>query len=141
MALETDAAYALAAWSRFDNTITDNLLRAVASTFALVAVADGDFADAEVDRFRQLLREQADKFAQLNMDRIEPLFRDVGGALLSDPVAGRRHALELISAVAREPDHRKLVRAAAAIAIHADGRVLDDERDMLAEIDLALANA
>ena len=89
MVFEQEAAYALASWRRFDANITDRLARAITSAFALVAVADGDLAQAEIDRFILLIREQANVLAPLGVDRVDLLFRDIASAILSDPVAGR----------------------------------------------------
>ena len=40
MNLDESMAYALATWARFDEAITDDLLRAVCGAFAIVAAAD-----------------------------------------------------------------------------------------------------
>jgi tellurite resistance protein len=138
MALEEQAAYALASWARFDAAMSDDLLRAVTSAFALVAVADGDLAASELDRFMQMLREHAYALSPLDFEQVDRLFRDICGALLSDPAAGRRRALEAVAAVRGNPVHRELVRSAAEIAVVADTRELIVERDVLREIHEAL---
>ena len=127
-------AYALASWGRFDASITDELVLAITSAFVLVAVADGDLARSEIDRFSALLIEHVDVLAPLNIDRISRLFRDLGGALLSDPKAGRQRALASIAAVEASPDHTELVRSAAEIALVADNRELATEHEVLGEI-------
>lgn len=134
MAFEEEAAYALAAWDRYNAAMTNELQRAVTSAFALVAVADGDLANAEIDRFILLLRERGDVLAPLDIDRMDRLFRDLCGALLSDPPAGRRRALESIAAVKANPEHCELVRSAAEIAVAADNRELAAEQELLREI-------
>ncbi len=134
MAFEEEAAYALASWERFDAAITNELAHAITSAFVLVAVADGDLAASEIERFTALLRERADVFAPLDIDRVERLFRDLGGALLSEPTTGHQRALACISAVKGNPVHCELVRAAAEIALAADNRELAAEREVLGEI-------
>ena len=134
MSFEEDAAYALASWGRFDTSITDELVLAITSAFVLVAVADGDLARSEIDRFTGLLREHADVLAPLDIDRVDHLFRDLAGALLSDPSAGRQRALRSIAAVQSNPDHAELVRSAAEIALLADNRELAAEREVLGQI-------
>lgn len=134
MALEEEAAYALASWARFDATITDDLLRAVTSAFALIAVADGDLAESEIDRFMLVLRDHSNVLAPLNMNGVDRLFRDVSGALFSDPVGGRAHAIASIAAVEGNEVHCELVRSAAEIAVLADNRELASEQAVLREI-------
>lgn len=134
MSFEEEAAYALASWRRFDAEVTDDLARAITSAFVLVAVADGDLAQAEIDRFNLLMNEQADLLNPNGLDRFDPLFNDIGGAIMSDPAAGKQHALELIAAVQENEIHCELVRAAAEIAIAADYRELASERDVLEQI-------
>ncbi len=141
MAFEEEAAYALAAWERYDTTMTKELLRAVTSAFALVAVADGDLASAEIDRFILLLRERSAILAPLDIDRVDHLFRDLCGALLSDPTAGRHRALTSIAAVEGNADHCELVRSAAEIAMAADNRELATEQKLLREICEAMGTA
>ena len=134
MVFQLEAAYALASWRRFDANITDQLTRAITSAFALVAVADGDLAQSEIDRYMVLIREQEDVLAPLDIDRVELRFRDIAGAILSDPSAGHSHALKLIAAVAGNAIHCELVRSAAEIAIAADNRELGSEQKVLQEI-------
>jgi len=142
MVFQQEAAYALASWRRFDANITDQLARAITSAFALViALADGDLAQSEIDRFIVLIREQEAVLAPLNIDRVELQFRDIAGAILSDPSEGHSHALELIAAVAGDAIHCELVRAAAEIAIAADNRELSSEQEVLQEICAALGIA
>ena len=141
MVFQQEAAYALASWRRFDANITDQLARAITSAFALVAIADGDLAQSEIDRFMVLIREQVAVLAPLNIDRVELQFRDIAGAILSDPSEGHSHALELIAAVAGDAIHCELVRAAAEITIAADNRELSSEQEVLQEICAALGIA
>ena len=134
MSFEEDAAYALASWERIDTSITDELALAIPSAFVLVAVADGDLARSEIDSFTGLLREHTDVLAPLDLDRVDHLFRDLAGALLSDPSAGRQRALRSIAAVQGNPDHAELVRSAAEIALLADNRELAAEYEVLGQI-------
>lgn len=138
MTFEEQAAYALASWRRLESEFTDELLLAITTAFVLVAVADGDASDAEIDRFLELLRECADVLAPLDIDRVEPLFRDLTGALLTDPEGGRGHALADIAAVKGDPNACELVRSAAEIALAADRRTLAREQEVLSQICVAL---
>jgi len=117
-----DQRYALMSWKRYDDKVSDELLRAVTSAFALIAVADGDLARSEVDQFMQTLKEQAESFPSLDMASVAPVFRDVCGALFADPEAGRKHALQDVAAVVGDSVHVNLVDSAAKIAVAADGR-------------------
>ncbi len=137
MSLEAET-YALSSWKRFDDEITDELLRAVTSAFALIAVADGDLAKSEDDQFISMLRDKADVFAPLDLNSVDLLFRDICGAILSDPASGRRHALQEIEAVQSDTVHAELVRAAAVIAMEADSRIVAKETTLMAEICEAL---
>ncbi len=137
MSLESES-YALLSWKRFDEEVTDELLRAVTSAFALIAVADGDLAAAEDSQFLTVLRDHQDVFAPLDLDLVDLLFRDICGAILGDPAAGRKHALKEVAAVKGNAVHAELVRAAAEIAVAADQRVLAAETQLMQDICKAL---
>lgn len=132
--VDESAAYAVAAWSRFDEEVSGALLRAVTGAFALVATSDGDVATAETDRFFALLRTRANLFPGLDFDAVEDGFKDVCGALLSDPEAGRSKALGYIEAVAATASHCQLVLAAAHLAAEADDKDRASERKALGTI-------
>ena len=134
MSFEERAAYALASWQRFDSEVTDDLARAITSAFVLVAVADGDLAQSEIDRFILLMLERENLLRTLGIDQFDLLFRDIGAAIMSDPIAGRARALDLIAAVKADTTHCELVRAAAEIAIFADNRELESEKEVMAQI-------
>jgi tellurite resistance protein len=138
MAIDERAAYAQASWRHFDETVSDELLRAVTGAFALVAAADGDLAAAEVDRFMALLQEHAAVFSQLDFAELEHVFRDICGAIISDPEQGWQRALECVLLVRNNTDHVNLVRSAAQIAMAADAREADSEQKVLSVIDRAL---
>ena len=140
MSIEKETAYAIASWQRFNSEITDNVARAITSAFVLVAVADGDgdLGDSEIDRFISLIRDQESVLAPLNLDRIEALFRNIGGAILSDPIAERSQALDIIATVKANATHCELVRSAAEIAILADNRELASEQEVMKQICEAL---
>ena len=131
MSHEEEAAYAIASWQRFDSQVTDDLARAVISAFILVAAADGDIAQSEIDRFVLLIESQEDLVASIGLDRCRLLFRDIGTAVLSDPVAGREHALNLIASIKSNADYCELVRSAAEIAVLADSRELASEHAVM----------
>lgn len=134
MSHNEQAAYAIASWQRFDSQVTDDLARAVISAFILVAVADGDLAQSEIDRFISMMEAQDEIVGSIGIDRIRLLFHDIGSAILSDPVAGREHALELIAAVTGNADYCELVRSAAEIALIADSRELASEETVMKSI-------
>jgi tellurite resistance protein len=136
--IEENAAYALASWKHFDDSVSGELLRAVTGAFALTAASDGDLAVNEVDRFMGLLHEQAHRFSGLDFAEVEHVFRDICGALMSDPAVGRQHALECVGSVARNVQQAELVRSAAEIALAADGRDLNSEHTALNAICEAL---
>jgi len=131
MSHEEEAAYAIASWRRFDSQVTDELARAVTSAFILIAVADGDLAQSEIDKFLLMIGEQEDLVAPIGIDRIRLLFRDIGSAIMSDPSAGRAHALELIAAIKDNASYCELVRSAAEIAVIADNRELASEQAVM----------
>lgn len=131
-------AYALASFARFDAEVSDELLRAVAGAFALVAAADGDVDAREIERFVALVRERREAFGSLDVARLERGFRDLGEAFLTDATDGRRRALEDIARVKHDAGSRELVLAAARIALLADQRVRASEKDVLHSICRAL---
>ena len=137
--LEENVAYALASWKHFEDSITNDLLRAVTGGFALVAAADGEMAASEVDRFMKLLHDHADRFIGLDFIEVERVFRDICSAILSDPSTGRQHALDCIALVALNTKHAELVRSAAEIALAADKRDLTAEHPALDAICMTLA--
>lgn len=138
MDLDETMAYALLSWERFDEAVTDELLRAVCGAFAIVATADGDVVEEEMNRFLEVLQDQAEVFPQLDMESVERLFRDLCNAILTDPEGGRQHALSEIAQVKGQPTHQELVRSAAQIAVLADQRVQRNEELSVAEICTAL---
>ena len=138
MDLDEAMAYALMSWERFDEAVTDELLRAVCGAFAIVATADGEVMEAEITRFLEVLQDQAEAFPQLDMENVERQFRDLCNAILADPEGGRQHALSEIAQVKGQSAHQELVRSAAQIAVIADDRVQRNEEVVMAEICTAL---
>jgi len=143
MVVDETLAYGIATWARFNEDITDVLLRALSGAFALVAASDGALARSEVDGFIEMLRGKVDVFSGLDFDALEGTFRDLAEALIANPEDGRQRALDCIARVAGDPVRSELVRSAAAIAVAADGRVRGAEDTTLQEISaaLGLANA
>ena len=138
MTNDENKVYASMSWSRFSSEVSDDLARAVVSAFALVAVADGDLAEAEIDSFVKLIYEREDVLSSLDFERYEPLFREISGALFSDPESGQSQALELICAVRGEQEQCELVISAAQIALMADSKEEESETRVLALIRSAL---
>ncbi len=141
MDFEEAAAYALTSWRRFESEVTDDVARAITSAFVLVAVADGDLAQSEIDRFILLMLDRENLLRTLGIDNFDMMFRDIGAAILSDPIACRRRALDLIAAVKADATHCELVRAAAEIAIAADNRELASEQEVMEQICKAMGIA
>ena len=136
-------AYAIATWARFNEDVTDVLLRALSGAFALVAASDGELAPSEADGFVDMLRGKTDVFSGLDFAALERTFRELTDALIADPEDGRQRAFDCIRRVAGDPVRSELVRAAAAIAVASDGRVRATEETSVQEISkaLGLANA
>ena len=138
MTNDENAAYASMSWARFNSEISDELARAVVSAFALIAVADGDLAEVEIESFMRLIYEREDVMSSLDFVRYEPLFREISGALFTDPERGQAQALELIKAVRGNQEQCELVISAAQIALMADNKELDSETKVLSLIRSAL---
>jgi tellurite resistance protein len=110
----------------------------VSAAFALVSAADGSVSESEIERFAGVLAGASDRFPSLDIAKLEGLFRQLGQALLSDPEDGRKRLLTEVAIVKDDARKRDLVRAAAFIAVAADGRTLASEQVVLAEIAAAL---
>lgn len=131
---EESLAYAIAAWNRFDRSVSDDLIRAVSGAFLLVAASDGELSESESERFLEVLRSKATVFAAIDFPELERTFGDLADALFADPEDGRRRALECVSRVREVPEHAELVASAAQIAADADGRLAAAEKSVLADI-------
>jgi len=136
--LDEAKAYAIASWKRFDETVDDDLMRAVCGAFAIIAAADGDVSESEVDRFVDVMRSRHADLSGLDLEVAERNFRELAEALLSDPEAGRKRALAEIARVKGSAVQRGLVRGAAYIAMVADADIKASEEVVLAEIYEAL---
>jgi tellurite resistance protein len=134
-------AYAIATWARFNAGVSDDLLRALSAAFALVAVADGELAESEVDEFVELLRSKADVFSSIDFNALELAFRDLTDSLIADPEQGRMRACDCIARVKGDANKCELVRSGAAIALAADGRVRAPEEAAMQDICTALGLA
>ena len=133
MVPDESLAYAVAAWARFNAEVSDDLLRALAGAFALVAAADGELATSEVEGFIALLRRK-ESFAGVDFDRLEGDFRDIVNALIANPDDGRLRALDCVAGVRGDANKSELVKAAAAIALAADDRVRGPEEAAAREV-------
>jgi tellurite resistance protein len=138
MDLPEEVAYAQASWARLEGEVHDDLLRAVCAAFAFIATADGAVSREELQRFLDVVRESAELFPNLDLPRLEQLFRDLTQALLTDPEGGRRHALSELSHLRDRPEDRALVRHAARLAMYADRRIARREEALMDLIDRAL---
>ena len=135
---DESVAYALAAWKRFDDSVSDGLLRAVAGAFVLVAASDGDLNRAEADRFFGVVRSEESAFAPIDFGALETTFFDLADAMLADPEDGRRLALQCVARVKGVPQHAELVKSAAEIAAAADGRLQSVEESVMQDVRSAL---
>ena len=135
---EESVAYALAAWNRFDDAVSDGLLRAVSGSFVLVAAADGELSRSEAVRFFEVLRSKSEVFASIDYAQLERTFGDLADAMFADPEDGKRLALECVARVKGVPSHAELVQSAAQIAADADGKLDSVEESVMAEIRTAL---
>jgi tellurite resistance protein len=117
---EESVAYALAAWKRFEDSVSDGLLRAVAGAFVLVAAADGELSRDEADRFFEVLQSKADVFAPIDFAELAKTFGDLSEAMLG------------------VPQHAELVKSATEIAAAADGRLQSVEESVMQDVRGAL---
>lgn len=131
---EESVAYALAAWNRFDESVSDGLLRAVSGAFVLVAAADGELSRAEAVRFMDVLRSKSDTFSAIDFRALENTFGDLADAMFADPEDGKRLALDCVARVRGVPRHAELVMTAAQIAADADTRLEAVEQSVIREI-------
>lgn len=135
---EESVAYALAAWKRFDDQVTDGLLRAVSGAFVLVAAADGELVRDEAERFFEVVRSRADVFSPIDLDDLEKAYSDLSEVMITDPEDGKRLALECVARVKGIPSHADLVKSAAEIAAAADGQLEAIEESVMQEVRRAL---
>ena len=135
---DEQTAYAIATWSRFNDAVPEDLLGALCGAFVLVAAADGELSQSEVDRFLQVLQSQSEVFSGVDFLHLETRFRDLAEALLSDPTEGTRLAIERVAKVRTDQERAELVHSAAKIAIAADDRVRPAEGIALIKIQKAL---
>jgi len=135
---DESVAYALAAWKRFDESVSHGLLRAVAGAFVLVASADGELSRPEADRFFEVVRSKASVFAPIDLDELAKTFGDLSEAMLADPEEGKRRALACVARVKGVPAHAELVKSAAEIAAAADGRLESVETLVMQDVERAL---
>jgi tellurite resistance protein len=131
---EESVAYALAAWNRFDQSVSDGLLRAVSGAFVLVASADGELSRSEADRFFEVIRSKADVFSAIDFKALYKTFGDLADAMFADPEDGKRLALQCVARVKGVPEHAELVKSAAEIAAAADGTLQSVEQSVLRDI-------
>jgi tellurite resistance protein TerB len=141
MVPDESVAYALAAWKRFDDSVSHGLLRAVAAAFVLVAASDGELRRAEADRFLEALRSKADAFEGIDFAALSETFKDLCEAMFADPEGGKRLALDCVARIRGVPQHAELVKSAAEIAAAADGRIESAEETVMQDIRRALGLA
>lgn len=124
---------AVTAWHRFDEQVPDTLLRAVSGAFAVVACADGQLDQSEIDIFIDMIKDTR-AFAEVDVDTLAQHFRALGQAILADFEEGRRGAFEAIALVKGNDKQTALVVSAAQIAILADTKLQASEENALRQI-------
>ena len=122
-------------WEELKNALDDELVRAVAAAFALVATADRDLAESEIDRFMQVVKEDP-ALARATDLGLGNAFRKLAQGVLDDPEQGWFVCL----AVLRKCRRHDLIFRAAQIAIVADGHLREQEEAALARIEGALTD-
>ena len=131
--MASDDHIAKNAWNKFDEEVPDVLLRAVSGAFAVVACADGELAESEINMFLDMIKDTR-AFAKVDVTSLGQHFRQLARAILSDFEAGQRLAYEAIAEVKQNDKHTALVVSAAQIAIVADARLQDREEQILSQI-------
>ena len=115
----------------------DEALKGLAAAFALVAAADLELAEEEVERFLELVRVDQ-RLSEIDAKLLEPQFRALTNAILENPELGRHAAFELIHSVKEHPGLPEKIIEAAQLAVVADARIEDAEEGTLREIAVAL---
>ena len=131
--MEAKIHSARSAWHRFDEEVSDVLLRAVSGAFAVVACADGELAESEVDMFVDMVRDTR-AFAKVDLRALQQHFRELACAMIADFDEGRQLAYQAIAAVKGDDRCTALVVSAAQIAIVADRKLRKREEVLLGQI-------
>ena len=105
---------------------------ALLCAYALVATADAELASSEIERLAALIE------ASGRDSSLVAVFTEVARALERDDGL-RAGALERIAGAGLSPEAAAEVRAAAQVAIVADGHLRDQEEVALEQIEAALA--
>ena len=116
---------------------SDEALKGLAAAFALVAAADLELAEEEVERFLELVRVDQ-RLSEIDAKLLEPRFRALTNSILENPEVGRHAAFELIHSIKELPGLPQKIIEAAQIAVVADARIEDTEESTLREIAEAL---
>lgn len=114
-------------------TCSEINFEAVTSAFALIACADANLGEKEIERFRELLR-NSEACSEFDLDALEASFLKMSKAMLEDFSAAKHRALEAIARVRDDETSSRLVIQAAQVALVADGVLNEVEEYMLAEI-------
>jgi tellurite resistance protein len=125
------------AWERFGAVVPDEVQRAIAGAFAAVVCADGQLDEAELERFAQLLRDDA-TFPGVDPDRAAAAFGDLARAILADYADGYARALDAVTLAAVVPGAPEAIVRAAQVAVVADQRLAASEEAVLGRICRAL---
>lgn len=112
-------------------------LKALSAAFALVAAADLELAESEVERFMELVQVDQ-RLSKLDASLLEPRFRALVEAIMENPEVGRHSALKLLEACKDDPIRAQRIIEAAQIAVVADARIEESEETTLREIAVAL---
>lgn len=115
-------------WTEIQAVGTDDELDAVAAAFALVACVDGNLADEEASRWRELVPGQG------KGERVRALFDELCGHLLDDFAHGRAQAFDKLKGVYGDHDGAARVLRIAQMAVVADSEIGEAEEAILKEI-------
>ncbi|MCA9578236.1 MAG: TerB family tellurite resistance protein [Polyangiales bacterium] len=137
MEIDKSQAVAIAAFNRFDEDVSDPVLRAVSAAYCLIACADGQLEDSELAEYVRVAQGDA-RFERLDKSKLEHALRSFGEALQTDVAAGRARALAMAAEAASDEATCDLVLQAAKLAMQANDKVSKSEVDALRSLCTAL---
>lgn len=102
---------------------------ALAAAFAVVACADGQLTQSEIDRFFRLISATPGLTAR-HAEAVQAEFGDITRRLMADYGNGLRHAESAVSDLRGRPEAAGVIRI-AQVAIVADARLMEVEERVL----------
>lgn len=119
-----------------DSTRDPDLFDAIAAGYALVATADHDFSDTELNRLREWAREQG--FDGEDLDDLVGRCDAFAQGLLAHDTRNRAVALERVRSAREGGKRATLVLSASRVAVVADARLAEEEERVLRAIAVEL---